>query len=124
MTFRSSTHFYETLPPRGGKARSTGLDELVSVALFLALRRAGITRHPTLWSPDFPLRAARTIVKARVFHAQRLPGRLPVRILLFPAGRIGPLAAPKVARRPNSARSLSSKDQGPRGPPFGRRPPC
>ena len=32
---------------------------LVSVALFLALRRTGVTRHPTLWSPDFPLRASR-----------------------------------------------------------------
>jgi len=28
---------------------------LVSVALFLASRRTGVTRHPTLWSPDFPL---------------------------------------------------------------------
>jgi len=33
---------------------------LVSVALFLASRRTGVTRHPTLWSPDFPLCAART----------------------------------------------------------------
>ena len=32
---------------------------LVSVALFLASRRTGVTRHPTLWSPDFPLHAAR-----------------------------------------------------------------
>jgi hypothetical protein len=35
---------------------------LFSVALFLASRRAVISRHPTLWSPDFPLRAVRTIV--------------------------------------------------------------
>ena len=33
---------------------------LVSVALFLASRRTGVTRHPTLWSPDFPLCTART----------------------------------------------------------------
>jgi len=31
-----------------------------SVALFLASRRTGVTRHPTLWSPDFPLCPART----------------------------------------------------------------
>jgi hypothetical protein len=28
---------------------------LVSVALFLASRRTAVSRHPTLWSPDFPL---------------------------------------------------------------------
>jgi hypothetical protein len=26
-----------------------------SVALFLASRRTAVSRHPTLWSPDFPL---------------------------------------------------------------------
>jgi hypothetical protein len=30
---------------------------LVSVALFVALRRLGVTQHPALWSPDFPLAA-------------------------------------------------------------------
>src|SRR6185369_16960043 len=30
---------------------------LVSVALFLASRRTVVSRHPTLWSPDFPLPA-------------------------------------------------------------------
>jgi hypothetical protein len=40
---------------------------LVSVALFVALPRQGVTLHPALRSPDFPLR-----------NAQRLPGRLPV----------------------------------------------
>ena len=50
---------------------------LVSVALFLASRRAVISRHPTLWSPDFPLRTVRTIVEARFIRAQRLSGRLP-----------------------------------------------
>ena len=54
---------------------------LVSVALFLASRRAVISRHPTLWSPDFPLRAVRTIVEARFLRAQRLPDRLPDAIL-------------------------------------------
>ena len=28
---------------------------LVSVALFLASRRPAVSRHPALWSPDFPL---------------------------------------------------------------------
>jgi len=27
------------------------------VALFVALRRLGVTQHPALWSPDFPLAA-------------------------------------------------------------------
>ena len=56
---------------------------LISVALFLASRRAVISRHPTLWSPDFPLRAVRAIVKARFFRSQRLSGRLPMRMLLL-----------------------------------------
>ena len=30
---------------------------LFSVALFLASRRTVVSRHPTLWSPDFPLSA-------------------------------------------------------------------
>ena len=47
------------------------------MALLLASRRAVISRHPTLWSPDFPLRTVRTIVKARFFRTQRLSGRLP-----------------------------------------------
>ena len=38
---------------------------LVSVALFLASRRTGVTRHPTLWSPDFPLCTARSGCPAR-----------------------------------------------------------
>jgi len=25
------------------------------VTLFVALRRLGVTQHPALWSPDFPL---------------------------------------------------------------------
>jgi hypothetical protein len=33
----------------------TGLNRLVSVALFVASRRLGVTQHPALWSPDFPL---------------------------------------------------------------------
>ena len=28
---------------------------LVSVALFIASRRPAVSRHPALWSPDFPL---------------------------------------------------------------------
>jgi len=36
---------------------------LVSVALFVALRRLGVTQHPALWSPDFPL-AAETFAAA------------------------------------------------------------
>src|SRR5512138_2201021 len=41
----------------------SGLNRLVSVALMRALRRTGVTRHPALWSPDFPLQreAAATI---------------------------------------------------------------
>ena len=76
--FPHPSHFYETLPPCGVKARSADHVGLVSVALFLASRRAVISRHPTLWSPDFPLRAVRTIVEARLIHAQRLSGRLPI----------------------------------------------
>jgi len=33
----------------------SGLNRLVSVALFVASRRLGVTQHPALWSPDFPL---------------------------------------------------------------------
>ena len=52
------THFFETLPPFGGEVRSAAPGGLVSVALFLASRRTAVNRHPTLWSPDFPLRIA------------------------------------------------------------------
>jgi len=38
----------------------SGLNRLVSVTLFVALRRLGVTQHPALWSPDFPL-AAKTL---------------------------------------------------------------
>lgn len=44
---------------------------LVSVALFVALPRRGVTPHPALRSPDFPLHR----------KVQRLPGRLPDAIL-------------------------------------------
>ena len=33
----------------------SGLNRLVSVALFVVSRRLGVTQHPALWSPDFPL---------------------------------------------------------------------
>ena len=65
------------------KSGAQAIGGLISVALFLALRRAGVTRHPTLWSPDFPLRTARTIVSVRFFRTQRLPGRLPARFYSF-----------------------------------------
>ena len=55
---------------RQSPARET--NGLVSVALFLASRRTVVSRHPTLWSPDFPLAERRTF-------RQRLPGRLPAR---------------------------------------------
>ena len=61
LRFRSYP-FFETLPPEGGKSEVQAIGGLFSVALFLASRRAVISRHPTLWSPDFPLRAIRTIV--------------------------------------------------------------
>jgi len=64
--------FHPCLIPKCG-----AIGGLFSVALFLASRRAVISRHPTLWSPDFPLRTVRTIVQARFFRTQRLPGRLP-----------------------------------------------
>ena len=63
---------------------------LVSVALFLASRRAVISRHPTLWSPDFPLRTVRTIVEARFTRAQRLSGRLPGAYFTPSRGRAPP----------------------------------
>jgi len=60
-------------PPRGallphlftlaGALRRLG--GLFSVALSVGSRPPGVTWHPVLWSPDFPLR-----------KAQRLPGRL------------------------------------------------
>ena len=40
---------------------SAAIGGLFSVALFLASRRTVVSRHPTLWSPDFPL-AERVIV--------------------------------------------------------------
>src|SRR4029077_13505076 len=46
---------------------------LVSVALFVASPRQGVTLHPALWSPDFP--------PSPPTRRQRLPGRLPVGIL-------------------------------------------
>jgi hypothetical protein len=58
------THFFETLPPCGGEVRSVSPTRLVSVALFLASRRTVISRHPTLWSPDFPLRIRRCAATA------------------------------------------------------------
>ena len=33
----------------------SGLNRLVSVALFVVSRRLGVTQHPALRSPDFPL---------------------------------------------------------------------
>ena len=33
----------------------SGLNRLVSVVLFVASRRLGVTQHPALRSPDFPL---------------------------------------------------------------------
>src|SRR5882757_9231347 len=43
--------------PRHFKCQQAGTSRggLVSVALFLASRRTVVSRHPTLWSPDFPL---------------------------------------------------------------------
>src|SRR3954469_25421250 len=43
--------------PRCYEYRQAGIHHrgLVSVALFLASRRTVVSRHPTLWSPDFPL---------------------------------------------------------------------
>ena len=45
--------------PAASRAKKTGAVHggLVSVALFLASRRTVVSRHPTLWSPDFPLSA-------------------------------------------------------------------
>ena len=38
-------------------AKSGGHRRYISVALFLVSRRTVVSRHPTLWSPDFPLSA-------------------------------------------------------------------
>src|SRR5690348_16834460 len=48
---------------------------LVSVALFVTSPCQGVTLHPALRSPDFPLPDACTAA------LQRLPGRLPLAIL-------------------------------------------
>ena len=55
--YRILPFFFATWPPCDGEARSAGHDGLVSVALFLASRRTVVSRHPALWSPDFPLSA-------------------------------------------------------------------
>ena len=47
---------------------SAAIGGLFSVALFLASRRTVVSRHPTLWSPDFPLRIR--------IDTQRLSGQL------------------------------------------------
>ena len=52
---------------------------LVSVALFLASRRPAVSRHPALWSPDFPL--------------PRREGRGSGCLVRFPVPIIGPARA-------------------------------
>ncbi len=52
---------FSPLPPR------MGLGGIFSVALSVGLRLPGVTWHPALWSPDFPLHRM----------MQRLPSRLP-----------------------------------------------
>lgn len=71
---------------------------LVSVALFLALRRPAVSRHPALWSPDFPLRAD---------CAQRLSGQPHAyyKVVLLP------ILANKNTREPYSG-SVNRSDPG------------
>jgi hypothetical protein len=56
----SAVRSYRTispLPDPGLSAQAIG--GLLSVALSIASRRPAVNRHPALWSPDFPLPAAR-----------------------------------------------------------------
>jgi hypothetical protein len=57
--------------------RASAIGSLFSVALSIASRRPAVSRHPALWSPDFPLRK-------RI--AQRLPGQLQVQLSHRKAG--------------------------------------
>jgi hypothetical protein len=45
---------YRTLSPLPDPRRAGAIGGLLSVALSVALRRPGVTRHPALWSSDFP----------------------------------------------------------------------
>jgi len=58
---------------RGLKATRGGL---LSVALSRALRPVGVTDHPVLWSPDFPLLIAGTPQRASHTSEQRPSGPL------------------------------------------------
>lgn len=55
----SASHAIATLfgfaPDGGYRVSRPPFGLLVSVALFLASRRTAVSRHPALWSPDFPL---------------------------------------------------------------------
>jgi hypothetical protein len=54
----SASHAIATLfgfaPDGGYRVSRPPFGLLVSVALFLASRRTAVSRHPALWSPDFP----------------------------------------------------------------------
>ncbi|SNR63794.1 hypothetical protein SAMN05192560_0289 [Methylobacillus rhizosphaerae] len=54
----SASHAIATLfglaPDGGYRVSHPPYGLLVSVALFLASRRTAVSRHPALWSPDFP----------------------------------------------------------------------
>ena len=41
--------------PRGRTVRQRAIGGVLSVALSVASRRPAVSRHPALWSPDFPL---------------------------------------------------------------------
>jgi len=56
---------YRTFSPLPDPGLPPAIGGSFSVALFLASRRTGVTRHPSLWSPDFPLPAVRTTDPAR-----------------------------------------------------------
>ena len=51
----SAVRSYRTFSPLPDPLRAIG--GVFSVPLSIALRRPAVSRHPALWSPDFPLRA-------------------------------------------------------------------
>ena len=48
---------YRTVSPLPDPRLPAAIGGLLSAALSVALRRPGVTRHPALWSSDFPRRA-------------------------------------------------------------------
>ena len=68
----SAVSSYLAVSPLPALRLGEDIGGLLSVALSVTSRCPAVSRHPALWSPDFPLGA-----KSLPLFAQRLPGRLP-----------------------------------------------